>query len=592
MNFRKFICLFFLAFSAAFAVDASEAAKPIIRLGIMAFTEPERYTTYNRSDDYMLKELPRIIQASLPKYKIETKVLRTHELVKDAREGKLDLIFGSSGCYASLIPDGIYPLATIATNVAPDPNQAVAGAFIVSSSRNDLNTIDDLKGKSAISGLKDMFFNYQLPVSALTDRKIEPEGYFSDWEQVDYPVNKVLKAIESGRKDVGLIRACSIEMLPKEKQKKFKVIEPVKNSPLHCQHTSRLFPNWTLGAMKWVPSDVATQISAALLTAKPETDMGIHWKIANSFSQIDDLYKSLKTGRYEYLNHWTLRGFLEKAWPFLMAGFVGLLGLILHLSRVQALVTKRTAQLKREVVNRVNLERQNRQIVEKFSNLEKASTLGMISNMVAHELRQPLSALSYSLFTLNMVFEKEGVSSEVGQKAISKAKKQVSRISSIVDHVYRYAKNDRHTESISLKGLIDEVVNEIKISSPSSIINVQADKDVLIQGNKLELQLALYNVLKNSIEACESGKVEINILLESEKALALLSVSDNSKALSQENLTKFTDKFHSSKGQGLGLGLPIVKSIVDNHGGSLRFKALQPRGLQVVMVFPVFKNEH
>ena len=70
MNFRKFICLFFLAFSVAFAVDASEAAKPIIRLGIMAFTEPERYTTYNRSDDYMLKELPRIIQASLPKYNL------------------------------------------------------------------------------------------------------------------------------------------------------------------------------------------------------------------------------------------------------------------------------------------------------------------------------------------------------------------------------------------------------------------------------------------------------------------------------------------------------------------------------------------
>ena len=42
----------------------------------------------------------------------------------------------------------------------------------------------------------------------------------------------------------------------------------------------------------------------------------------------------------------------------------------------------------------------------------------MISNMVAHELRQPLSALSYSLFTLNMVFEKEEISSEIADKAI------------------------------------------------------------------------------------------------------------------------------------------------------------------------------
>lgn len=591
MNFKKFICLFFLLLSAFNSVQSQETTKPIIRLGIMAFTSPESYTTYNKSDDYMLRELPRIIQANLPNYKIETKILRTHELVKEAREGKLDLIFGSSGCYASLLPDGIYPLATISTNVAPDPNRAIAGAFVVSSSRKDLNSIEDLKGKSAISGLKDMYFNYQLPLSALTDRKINPENFFSNWERVDYPVHKVLSAVESGRKDVGLIRACSIEMLPKEEQKKFKVIEPVQNSPLHCLHTSRLFPNWTLGAMKWVASDVATQISGALLTAKPETDIGIHWQIANSFSQIDDLYKSLKTGQYEYLNHWTLKGFMKEAWPFLLAGLVGLLGLILHLSRVQALVTKRTAQLKKEVVNRVNLERQNRRIVEKFSNLEKASTLGMISNMVAHELRQPLSALSYSLFTLNMVFEKERISSEIAEKAISKAKKQVSRISLIVDHVYRYAKDDRHTESLSLKTLIEQVVNEIKISNPSSVVYVSAE-EVLIQGNKLELQLALYNVLKNAIEASVNGEADISIALRREQAQAVLSVSDKSKKISQENLAKLTDEFHSSKGQGLGLGLPIVKSIIDNHGGSLKFKAIEPRGLEVTFVFPIFENEH
>ena len=571
--------------------QSQETTKPVIRLGIMAFTSPESYTTYNKSDDYMLRELPRIIQTNLPRYKVETKILRTHELVREAREGKLDLIFGSSGCYASLLPDGIYPLATIATNVAPDPNRAVAGAFVVSSLRKDLNTIEDLKGKTAISGLKDMYFNYQLPLSALTDRKINPDNFFSNWERVDYPVHKVLSAVESGQKDVGLIRACSIEMLPTEEQKKFKVIEPIQNSPLHCLHTSRLFPNWTFGAMKWVPSDVATQISAALLTAKPETDMGIHWKIANSFSQIDELYKSLKTGRYEYLNHWTLGGFMEKAWPFLLAGLVGLLGLILHLSRVQSLVTKRTAQLKKEVVNRVNLERQNRRIIEKFSNLEKASTLGMISNMVAHELRQPLSALSYSLFTLNMVFEKERISSEIAEKAISKAKKQVSRISSIVDHVYRYAKDDRHTESLPLKTLIEQVVNEIKISNPSSVVYVSAE-EVLIQGNKLELQLALYNVLKNAIEASVNGEADISIALRREQAQAVLSVSDKSKKISQENLAKLTDEFHSSKGQGLGLGLPIVKSIIDNHGGSLKFKAIEPRGLEVTFVFPIFENEH
>ena len=143
-----------------------------------------------------------------------------------------------------------------------------------------------------------------------------------------------------------------------------------------------------------------------------------------------------------------------------------------------------------------------------------------------------------------------------------------------------------------MKTLIEQVVNEIKVSNFSSAVQVQAEKDVLIQGNKLELQLALYNVLKNAIKASENGAAVITICLRREKAQAVLSVSDKSKKINQENLSKLTNEFHTSKGQGLGLGLPIVKSIVDNHGGSLKFTALEPRGLKVTFVFPIFENEH
>lgn len=158
----------------------------------------------------------------------------------------------------------------------------------------------------------------------------------------------------------------------------------------------------------------------------------------------------------------------------------------------------------------------------------------MISNMLAHELRQPLSALSYRLFNLNMFFEKEGVSSGIAEKAISKAKMQVSRISSIVDHVYRYAKDDRHTESLSLKTIIEQVVNEIKLSNSSPAVHVHAEEDVLIQGNKLELQLALYNVLKNAIEAAENGAAEINICLRRDKAQACFLSLTNPRALAKK----------------------------------------------------------
>ena len=243
-----------------FSVCGAEDLRPVLRFGMMAFLQegtPSVFTTYVNADDYVLRKLPQILSQSLPEYRVDVKVYRTAALIKAARSGKVDVIFGSSGCYASLLPDGIYPLATLVTNFAPDPNQAVAGAVVVSSRRTDLNSLKDLKHLSAMSGLESMFFNWQMPASALLDRGLDPYRFFSSLRQVDQPVPKILQALEDGTIDVGLMRACVLEGLPIERRNHFKVIEPAEDSPLACAHTSRLFPNWTVGAMSQVPSDVA-----------------------------------------------------------------------------------------------------------------------------------------------------------------------------------------------------------------------------------------------------------------------------------------------------------------------------------------------
>ena len=156
-----------------FSVCGAEDLRPVLRFGMMAFLQegtPSGFTTYVNADDYVLRKLPQILSQSLPEYRVDVKVYRTAALIKAARSGKVDVIFGSSGCYASLLPDGIYPLATLVTNFAPDPNRAVAGAVVVSSRRTDLNSLKDLKHLSAMSGLESMFFNWQMPASALLDR--------------------------------------------------------------------------------------------------------------------------------------------------------------------------------------------------------------------------------------------------------------------------------------------------------------------------------------------------------------------------------------------------------------------------------------
>lgn len=588
--FRSFL-VFSLSLFLSVPISAEEAASTsepnVLRLGMMAFKEDDLFTTYIKEDDFILRTLPSLLAEKLPSHRIETKVYRTHELVEAARRGEVDILFGSSGCFASLLPDGIYPLATIVTNRAPDPNEAVSGALIVRADRKDLQTIEDLQRKRAMSGLDGMFFHYQMPMSAITDRGFEPDSFFSSLKRVDFPVLKVLEALNTGSIDVGLLRACVLEELPQSLRNRYRVIEPVQDSPLRCAHTARLFPNWTVGAMKHVPSETAKQVALALLSMPPQTDAGIRWSLANSFSEVESLFRTLKLGRYEYLRHWTVRRVWNEFWPFFLAGAVALLGLLIHLRRVHQLVDERTKDLRDEMEARHRLEERNRSVTERFHRLERMSTMGMISNMVAHDLRQPLTALRYGLYTIGKALAKDGRQSEVVEKAIAQSRRQIERINEIVEHVRKYSKDARRDEVLSLTDLVREALAEASqlgvLTSPGSL---QSDEGVYIRGNHLELKLVLLNLIKNSVQGAGDAPAEISVSVERTPTSAVLVFADRSPGVTPDLLERMTSGMPSTKADGLGLGLTIVRSILDAHGASIRFESRDGGGLRVTLTFP------
>ena len=576
-----------LAAASCAAGAALPGAQPVIRLGIMAFTYPSSYTTYIREDDFVLRELPGLLRASLPDYRFEVSVLRTSELVSAARGGKIDIVFGSSGCFAELLPDGVFPIATVVTKRAPDPNRAVAGAVIVRSERTELQKLSDLKGRRAIAGLPGMYFNYQLPASAFFDRGINPETFFSELVQVDYPVEKVLEAVLAGKADAGFIRACVMEELPEGDRSRLRILEPVAGSPLGCSHTSRLFPNWTVGAMPQVSSELARRISVALLTSPPKTEAGIRWSIANSFSQIDDLYRSLKFGRYEYLRHWTFARFWAVSWPFFLAALVGFLALLWHLLRVKRLVEERTSELAREIENRKRLEAENAEASLRFHRLERISTMGQLSNMVAHELRQPLAALHTFLHTIGMVVRKEGIASGVLAKALEGASAQSARIGDIIDHVCSYYRHGRKQETVDVSAVIDEVLREAsQIGLTHYPVRCRIAAGPRVLGDPLEIKLVVYNLIKNSVEAAGGEDPGLELALEEAPGEAVLRCSDSARALTEEEVSRIRGLAETTKSDGMGIGLSIVKAVVESHAGTIRFEPNGARGLCVTVRLP------
>jgi two-component system sensor histidine kinase TtrS len=105
----------------------------------------------------------------------------------------------------------------------------------------------------------------------------------------------------------------------------------------------------------------------------------------------------------------------------------------------------------------------------------------------------------------------------------------------------------------------------------------------------MELELVVVNLLRNSLQAQTDPekKVEVSITVRENGKRAELCVEDNGPVLSDESMRRLSETvLQSEKPEGLGLGLSIVRMLVEEHNGTVRFERAAPTGLRVVISLP------
>jgi signal transduction histidine kinase len=117
--------------------------------------------------------------------------------------------------------------------------------------------------------------------------------------------------------------------------------------------------------------------------------------------------------------------------------------------------------------------------------------------------------------------------------------------------------------------------------------------DITIQGDPDQLKQVLLNLIRNAAEGIEECGT-INLCLRAERAslrgrfvdAAILEVKDNGRGISPEAQKRLFDPFYTTKPAGTGLGLPIAARIVEQHGGTLRYKTKVGRGTTFGIILP------
>lgn len=221
---------------------------------------------------------------------------------------------------------------------------------------------------------------------------------------------------------------------------------------------------------------------------------------------------------------------------------------------------------------------------------ESIAAMGKLAASIAHEIRNPLGALSNSISILRKSLKLAGPQQELME--IMSA--EVGRLNNIVHDFLTYTRpKSLQYRHIDINKLLSEMVTLLSKDQAlmgNSQIQCLFEDMPPVQVDADQLKTAVQNVLINALQAAK-GKGVITITTEKEtldhQPFFKIGIQDNGKGISPDHIKKIFEPFFSTKTKGLGLGLAIARRIIEEHGGDMEIKSKEGVGVSVFIALPL-----
>lgn len=509
-----------------------------------------------------------------------------------AQNKEFDLAIASSGLTALMTDaSGAAALLTIINSRTPDPNHANAGVIVVRSDRDDINCLADLKGKTVAVSSTKAFAGFLAVMGEIQAEGLNPNRLFKSVTATHKPMTELVKQVVNKEVDVAFIASCLLEnmeadgVIPKGC---LKVINEKKDENFYCKHSTRLYPGWILSAQPTLDSKTLRNIMEALLQLPPGKEEGSYWTVATDYDQMNLLLQRMEV---RYLEDRTIGWMLNYYRWYFIVGCGALLLIILNWAYLAFAVRRKTEQLRKKVEENREYERENRKITERIEALEKAKSIGIISAMVAHELKQPLGAINnYSEAILRQLKRGKKPAEEILTEALSEIKSESQRASEIVEFVRNIGRKEpRQRKRFNLESAVEHTIELMKrLGRLNSKCTLTGAENLFVYADPLNVDLVLMNLLKNAEEAVRNQQnAEIKVEIKNAGADALVIIEDNGPDMTDDQFASLRNLGQSSKKDGLGLGLAIVRELLEANGGSLKLVRIPSGGLRCIASLPI-----
>lgn len=230
---------------------------------------------------------------------------------------------------------------------------------------------------------------------------------------------------------------------------------------------------------------------------------------------------------------------------------------------------------------------ETRMLQARTSHMQRLSSLGKMVASVAHQIRTPLSAAT--LYAANL--KNPTLSQSARDTFVDKLLARIKDLESQVSDMLLFAKSEQ--QIVTNFSLVD-LLSSVEKASEAQIQTYRAkllfkidDPELSIVGNLSALSGALQNLISNSLQVKPvDAQINVNVMKLNDKQVKI-AITDNGPGIQVSQLGKIFEPFYTTKSQGTGLGLAVVKTVVHSHKGSIEVKNVPNGGAEFKIILPL-----
>ncbi len=232
--------------------------------------------------------------------------------------------------------------------------------------------------------------------------------------------------------------------------------------------------------------------------------------------------------------------------------------------------------------------------IEMLAKSERESAWQEMARQIAHEINNPLTPMKLSVqHLLRARKDKSEKFDEYLEKISETLIEEIDNLSSIATEFSNFAKMPKAQNlKFNLVEKINTVVSLFANSEADFVLNYKNISNIEVFADKEQISRVFINLFKNAIQAVEKGvqpKIIIHLSINNQKAI--VKVSDNGNGIPEELREKLFRPNFTTKSSGMGLGLAIIKNIMEDLGGAIRFVTETGKGTTFLLEFPIYNKD-